>query len=239
MTKAFASAAFVGIAVIDSSAAMAGPPPPPPIYYSWTGIYVGAEAGYLTHDVRYSGGLAGSISGSTGIAGGYVGANYQFNNNFVIGGEIRFDGTDFDQRFGMLNTHTGYVFSGVVRFGYVTNNVVMPYVTIGGAVTDQFQSFPAISASNTRTGWTVGGGVELNISNLLRKGVNYRFDNTPLVRAKDDVEWIARVDYRHTSYGKSDSFGDLRTRLCSDVVLVGVAAKFSAAPVSAYFEPRR
>ena len=65
------------------------PPSSPPVsapIYSWAGIYMGINAGYgvsrLSADY-----LSGSQSGGGLIAGGQLGANYQFGV-FVVGFEV-------------------------------------------------------------------------------------------------------------------------------------------------------
>jgi len=107
--------ALTGAAVAADLSSRAPPPvflPPPPIY-SWTGLYVGGNAGGhwggdttqftgTDTDVTFGGGLGAGLAdgeipstgapGSSGfIGGGTIGYNYQINN-FVVGLEVDFDG---------------------------------------------------------------------------------------------------------------------------------------------------
>jgi outer membrane immunogenic protein len=153
-------------------------PPPPP--FTWSGIYIGANAGYgfadasLTASGFVSGTLAVPVSGF--IGGGQVGANYQFGYG-VIGIEADFDGS--------LQNATisigGYSVTGDINyFGTVRGRVgvafdrVLVYATGGAGYgwassTLTFPVFPAGSASVTSTSshllWVGGAGVEFAITN--------------------------------------------------------------------------
>jgi outer membrane immunogenic protein len=220
MTKAFKSAAFVGIALVDSSAAMAGPRPTP--IYNWTGFYIGAETGAFQQTDRFRGGLVGNSSASSGLIGAFAGYNYQFSNNIVLGVEGRFDGVDVNPRFGTLDSQTNWTTSLVARLGYAAGNF-MPYVSGGGYATNLSQSFPGRPDSNTATGWTLGGGIEFNLTGLI--GQPYQ---TVRVSPTLPPNWILRVDYRHYSSHKALAFGDLHTRTCSDSLVIGFAVKFNS-----------
>jgi outer membrane immunogenic protein len=91
---------------------MKAPPPivPPVPVYTWTGCYIGGQAGgdwarahwtYANINPYDSTGAAGPIlatdndfSMSSWIAGGQVGCNYQFASNWVVGVEGSWAGTD-------------------------------------------------------------------------------------------------------------------------------------------------
>ena len=69
------------------------PAPPPPAPFDWTGVYVGALAGYHwtdadPHTFRV---VQDHIRIDNWLGGGFVGANYQFENNLVVGIEGEFD----------------------------------------------------------------------------------------------------------------------------------------------------
>src|ERR1700731_3245879 len=117
--------ASVGAVALSGSAALAAdlpsraPPPvylPPPPVFTWTGLYIGINAGYTwsnsnivdTDAVNVSSitGLNGDIGGevatlATGavpvsvkgfIGGGQIGYNYQFANSFIVGIEADIQG---------------------------------------------------------------------------------------------------------------------------------------------------
>jgi outer membrane immunogenic protein len=93
-------------------AAPAAARPPPASVWSWTGLYIGANAGWIgsssntitnTGTDTGTGGLgtflgAGKIPGSIGIShsgfigGGQIGYNWQWTPNWVVGLEADFDG---------------------------------------------------------------------------------------------------------------------------------------------------
>jgi len=168
--------------------------------YNWSGFYVGANIGYQSSKVTNWG--TASPSGVAG--GGQVGYNWQVAPNWVLGLE-----TDI-QASSASDTFAGFQFSnpwfGTVRgrAGYAFNNVLV-YGTGGFAYGGGSVSLGAISNSQTHTGWTVGAGVEVGLtqnwtakaeylyvrlddqsyvltglnngfqSNIFRLGVNYRF----------------------------------------------------------------
>ena len=65
---------------------------PQPVF-SWTGFYIGANAGYGWGTGQDAAGLAG-IDPKGWSAGGQAGFNYQFENNVVAGIEADLQGTD-------------------------------------------------------------------------------------------------------------------------------------------------
>jgi hypothetical protein len=100
----------------------------------------------------------------------------------------------------------------------------MPYFTVGGAFGNQTETFPAIAETSTRSGIIYGGGVEINFSHLFRM---YNVNSMSLRDEDDCPVWTGRIDYRHTSYNKADTFGDLHTRWHSDAIYFGAAVHFA------------
>lgn len=132
--------------------------------FTWTGAFLGVNAGYNWNQFNY-GVLGGeTLSGATiGLQGGY---NYQFSNGIVGGivADVSYGNlsTPSNSTFGAIGGSTTVDWSGTVRgrVGYAMNNW-MPYVT-GGLLWDTV-STEAVglgSASNTRYGYTVGAGIE-------------------------------------------------------------------------------
>ena len=84
----------IGLAAPAHAADLALPPPPPPPAFTWTGVYLGAQIGYVwgynTGNIAFvtPGGLFGGLAliGDTQgvIGGGHLGYNLQFNQ-CVIG----------------------------------------------------------------------------------------------------------------------------------------------------------
>jgi len=148
--------------------------PPPP---TWTGCYVGGNIGGAFGHASVSGPFGGEVSsnGSGFAGGGQVGCDYQFAGGWVIGFRDMFDWTSNkksrtfangplagdvanfnNQWFDTLTARIGYAvvpnwlvyFQGGAAWGHTSTNVT------------DFTGFQIGQASNTRTGWTVGGGVE-------------------------------------------------------------------------------
>ena len=180
--------ATVAIATLGSVSAMAADMPQRPAYKApmmmapaptWTGCYIGANIGGAfgsasATDVSTGAEVSGDGSGFAG--GGQIGCDYQFSGGFVVGIRNMFDGTSNDksgtfpanafggtpavanfnnQWFDTLTARLGYAvvpdwllyFQGGAAWAHTSTNV-----TVGGVQFGQ--------TSRTRTGWTIGGGVE-------------------------------------------------------------------------------
>ena len=159
-----------------------------PVYvpaFTWTGFYVGANAGYGWGNMDSVGVSAFSdLDGFVG--GGQIGYNYQLGQ-IVLGVEADFQGADLKagpsfagfgivgegktEWFGTVRGRVGYAFdrflpyiTGGLAYGNVKTTLA-PGVTINGLNSDD----------NTHTGWTVGGGVEYAFTNNLVGGVEYLY----------------------------------------------------------------
>jgi len=214
--------ALTGAALAADLPSRAPPPvyiPPPPIF-TWTGLYVGINAGYtwsnsnsvntVTADVFGNPAIRGgpafgvasaalatgsvSVKDNGFIGGGQIGYNYQFANSFVVGLEADiqgiaasngrtsvfsqatatgFPGNPIDQT---LSSSRKQDYLGTVRgrLGFTIAPTLLVYGT-GGVAYGQTQSSTSITQfveaapanyssfgtfSNTRVGWTAGGGIE-------------------------------------------------------------------------------
>jgi outer membrane immunogenic protein len=180
---------------------------PAPVF-SWTGFYVGAEfggqfgqnAGSLVNN--YTGNTyltTGSYSTSGVVGGGLVGYNYQINQ-FVLGVEGDLTGSSNQGRhtnaLGTASVETQYGFGGGIRgrLGYAIDRTLI-YATGGWAFENVKQTYNTDynfatggvlanwannNQNNSRSGYTVGGGVE------------YAFN----------YNWSARLEYRYSDYGR-------------------------------------
>jgi outer membrane immunogenic protein len=207
--SAFVSAAIVGISLVVAESATAGPPK-----YEWSGFYIGGAVGGAWQHVDYDGGVVGSVSPSSVVGSLYGGYNFELPSHFVLGTEGHFDVTDISGTFGTLRTQTNVMGAIEARGGYVINNTVMPYVQAGVVFANQTLTFPTISESNVRTGWTAGLGIEVRMD---------AFAPDPRT-----TNWTARAEYRHNDFGTATNFGDLRTGLTGDVFMVGLATKIGS-----------
>lgn len=176
----------VAIATLSSIGAMAADlgvsrPTPAPIMapaapVTWTGCYIGGNIGGAFGQVSVDTPFRSASVDNTGFAGGgQIGCDYEFARGWVIGIRDMFDGTtnhhsrtigagplagdvvDFHNRW--FDTLTG-------RLGYSAVPNVLFYAQGGAAwartqttITDPV-GVQVRDVLATRTGWTVGGGVE-------------------------------------------------------------------------------
>ena len=145
---------------------------PPP---TWTGCYIGGNLGGAFGNANAStAGAEVSGNGSGFAGGGQVGCDYQFSGGFVVGirelldytsnkksgtfsgGPLAGDVANFNnQWFDTLTARLGYAvmpdwllyFQGGAAWVHTSTNVTAAGVQIG-------------QGSNSRTGWTIGGGLE-------------------------------------------------------------------------------
>src|SRR6185312_16285411 len=150
---------------------------PPPSSMSWTGCYVGADAGFVwgrsnLNIPAYP--FTGDINMDSFAGGPFVGCNYQFASNWVIGVEGDWSWMDLN---GDVLTGGGsseryaqkWDWSASVRgrLGFVMPSNTLWYVTGGGAWAHLDNAlFTHVGAPNsttvagTHSGWTIGAGVE-------------------------------------------------------------------------------
>jgi len=159
-------------------------PVPPPVIApapTWTGCYVGGNIGgaFGNADLSVAGPIgSGTISGNnSGFAGGgQIGCDYDFGGGWVIGFRDMYDWTSNSSS----GTFQSIAFPGfaananfknqwfdtlTARIGYAFQPAWLLYAQ-GGAAWVQTTTnvlvagFQTGQSSSTRSGWTVGGGVE-------------------------------------------------------------------------------
>jgi outer membrane immunogenic protein len=178
--------------------------PPPIAYFSWTGCYVGGNVGgvWVNKDFALTGVAVspfggvnfnpigvGSHTASSFIGGVQAGCDYQFAGGFVIGIAGDYDwtgakGSHVDPFTGLttLQSNTKSLASVTGRVGYAWDRF-LGYVKGGGAwERDDYQWFltanPGLfpfSASETRSGWTVGVGGEYAFTNWISGFAEYDY----------------------------------------------------------------
>jgi outer membrane immunogenic protein len=185
---AIAALAFTGSAhAADMPLPVKAPPPPPVVLLpTWTGCYIGANAGaaFEHTDFRRVGQVNGapmnnnfgSQSHSSAAAGGQVGCDYQFNN-FVFGAQGLIDGTGLkgtnripvavaNANAFAINHKTDWYSTVTGRVGYTVIPSVLVYAKGGAAFTEDRLAVLGVTnlvtetAKTGRVGWTAGGGVE-------------------------------------------------------------------------------
>ena len=185
-------------------------------YYNWTGFYAGINGGYARGNSDWT--LAGIVGVATKpkgfLVGGTLGYNYQ-TGSFVWGLEGDIDYSDVKGEAACLRiltceTRNRWLATARVRLGYAFDRF-MPYVTGGGAFGDVRATVNPIglSASDTRVGWTAGGGIE------------YAFLGN----------WTAKLEYLYVDLGSFDTgftapFLTNKVDLQMHVVRAGLNYKF-------------
>jgi outer membrane immunogenic protein len=140
------------------------PAPAPPI---WTGCYLGANIGGGWAHTTFTNAKTFKeldVNTSGFVGGGQFGCNYQFYQSLVIGVEGDVSGADLSGSTANLHAKANWLASATSRLGYAAGPWLF-YVKGGGAWTHYNYGAPSVdvtvvSASDTPTGWTVGGGIE-------------------------------------------------------------------------------
>ncbi len=166
----------------------------PAAIYSWTGIYIGGNAGAGFSGSSWSDPFAGGSntfnSGAGFLGGGQIGANYQFNT-LVLGIEGDFDWTGLkasgsDSIGDTLNTNTRWTSTVTGRVGAAFDRLLV-YAKGGLALAQDQSSFTDLAGSSAgtsfmRTGWTVGAGLEYGITK----------------------NWSAKIEYDYLDFGSQN-----------------------------------
>ncbi|MGX1743101.1 outer membrane protein [Bosea sp. NPDC055353] len=180
-----ASVAALGLVAAGAASAADLPsrkgPIAAPVYmppaFTWTGFYVGANAGYGWGNVNADGfANVGDLDGFVG--GGQIGYNYQMGQ-FVVGLEADLQAADLSSgnNLGLVGVKTDYFGTVRARVG-VAFDRFMPYITGGWAYGNVKTSIPAIGFSSDRShtgGFAVGGGLEYAVTNNIIAGVEYLY----------------------------------------------------------------
>jgi outer membrane immunogenic protein len=156
-------------------------------YYNWSGFYAGINGGGAFGNSDLSNALGStSYDVNGGMAGGTIGYNWQVGR-VVYGLEADGDwsglkGSTTNAVCVSCETSNPWLATARGRIGYAFNRV-LPYLTAGGAFGDVKITRPGFAgSSDTRAGWTGGGGVEVAI-------------NGP---------WTAKVEYLYADLGSAN-----------------------------------
>ena len=189
----------------------------------WTGLYVGANAGYAFGKSSQRDGAAvadGAYNVKGAIIGGAVGYNWQIQN-YVYGleADASFASIAGSSSICGMDPHVCGTKSdalGTVRArgGFAIDNSLI-YVTGGLAVAQikaydaGFINVPAQSGSAIRLGWTVGAGVEQKL----------------------DAHWSVKAEYLYTSFARATYFTltgypPEKVDMSANVLRAGVNYKF-------------
>ncbi|MBI1204503.1 MAG: outer membrane beta-barrel protein [Rhodopseudomonas sp.] len=159
-------------------------------HYNWTGFYAGVNVGYGFGKSDWSGTVTnGSTSPKGALAGGTLGYNLQ-TGSLVWGLEADIDyswakGSDSSGTGGCTSCETKNSWLGTARgrIGYAAWDRWLPFIT-GGAAFGDVKMAPSsgVSESETKFGWTVGGGVEYALQ----------------------ANWTAKVEYLYADLGNAN-----------------------------------
>jgi outer membrane immunogenic protein len=171
--------------------------PPVVVAYSWTGCFIGGNGGGLWVKKDWSqtttGAAISSQSGSGWLVGGQVGCDYQFASSWVIGIQADYDwadasGTANDTGFLTDRFRVRGLGSVTARIGYTPFQRFLAYVR-GGVAWERDNYDTTINtpvrfgtvgttfstASETRTGWTIGVGGEYAFTDYLSGFAEYDY----------------------------------------------------------------
>lgn len=178
---AFAAGTNASLAADLGRRPMEMPVKAPPMYspaYNWSGFYLGVNGGGGWGSSNWDT-VPGSFDLSGAMIGGTAGYNYQFGQTVVgLEGDIDWSNIRGSSTAGCaLGCETRNNWLGTVRAraGYAWDRF-LPYVTGGVAFGGVEANTPGFAgASDTRVGWTVGGGVEYAITNNVSAKAEYLY----------------------------------------------------------------
>lgn len=224
LASASAQAADLGAApapIVEATAA-----------YDWSGVYVGAQAGYVVGgnvEQTYKDFDAGpwfdyDLKPDGAFGGLYAGYNHQFSNSIVLGVEADFAAGDVGAT-GETKVYLGYesttdidwTGSVRVRAGYAIDRF-LPYAT-GGVAFGRFSFEERAEDYGVRqtadvdvSGWTIGAGAEYALTDKVILRGEYRM-----------------TDFNQKNFAGQDDFGavdNFAGKLRTHDLRVGVAYKF-------------
>jgi outer membrane immunogenic protein len=190
-----ALSALAGACTTAAVAADMPPSMPPPRsavlvpFFSWNGAYIGINAGYGFGRSSWSDNVAGTTTGNFTTSGALIGGTLGYNvqtQSLVFGietdlGWSNMKGSTSTNCLGNCTTSNTWLGTARGRIGYAFDRF-LPYLTGGLAygslkISNDFGA----SATTSRVGWTVGGGLE------------YAFLNN----------WSAKLEYLYADLGKA------------------------------------
>jgi outer membrane immunogenic protein len=227
------AAAGLGLGLVQ--AASAADLPRGPVYkapammapvYSWTGLYIGGNVGgsfgEAKTDVTFAGFPLGSTkTNPTGvIGGGQIGYNWQIAPTWLLGVETDFQGSSQSDSatllaglgvtnkldwFGTVRGRLGYTGFADRWMIYATGGLAYAHTKTDGLVFGV-----PFTGEDTRTGWTVGAGIEA---------------------ATWLPNWTWKVEYLYMDLGKTTvtdptGFLNLSSRYTDNIVRFGINYKF-------------
>jgi outer membrane immunogenic protein len=200
--RAFCVGAILVVGGLQAAAAADAMPPPPPLplpvpivqVFSWTGFYIGGNAGwgFTNGSGTFTTALGAdpfTVNTNGFIGGAQLGYNWQ-TGPMVFGAEADFQGTAAS---GSLSATAGPTISATAktpwfgtlrgRVGYAFDSVLL-YATGGGVYGDSswngsVSTVGNFSSATTFWTWTLGAGVEAAFWGCWSAKLEYLFAGTP------------------------------------------------------------
>lgn len=180
-TSAFAADAIVynepaPVAVVDT--------------FSWTGGYIGVNAGYAGGKFKFNdyAGDSFKVNASGFIGGVQAGYNWQFDQ-MIVGVETDFQGSDVKAETSVNGDKAGakvnWFGTTRARLGYTPVDRFMVYAT-GGVAYGKIKAYDNVSSqSDTRVGYTVGAGAEYALTNNVTLKSEYLYTDLGKLKLND------------------------------------------------------
>jgi outer membrane immunogenic protein len=211
-----ASVGILALGIGSASAAdIVRPRPAPaaaPAYvappFTWTGAYIGINGGYGWGNSSFSSPFASDTFDSNGgLIGGTIGYNWQAGPVvYGLEADLDWSGMSGSGSCGGLSCDVNNNWLGTARgrLGYAMGRF-MPYVTGGLAVGNIETSIAGVgSSSDTKAGWTLGGGIEANLSG----------------------PWSAKLEYLYVDLGNGGGIAGSDADFTANILRAGLNYKF-------------
>ncbi len=181
------------------------PPAPVMAAYNWSGFYVGGHLGYGwgSEEARFTAsGLTGATDPDGFLAGAQLGFNWQ-TGAFVFGieGDWTWTNADGTSATAVASDHNWYG-SATGRLGYAWDNWLL-YVKGGAAWMDADYTFGG-TGGGTRSGWTLGTGLEWAVGN----------------------NWSAKLEYNYMDFGSETYTLPTSTAIDTQVHLIKLGLNY-------------
>lgn len=212
LTTVLALAAFTGAAAAADLGVKVMPAPVPVLLpaFTWTGLYVGVQAGYSWNRDDWDD-VNGGPNSKGFVGGGHIGYNYQINM-LVLGVEASLVASGAsgskDCVPGQIRCRSEHDWAGDLRAkAGVALDRTLVYGAAGVAAESVELKADSSKAKETIWGYTLGAGVDYALTNNIILGVEYKFTDlgrenlnlNPLGIAKlqsDSHKMLFRASYK-------------------------------------------
>lgn len=162
--------------------------------FSWTGGYIGLNAGYAggQNKLNVYEGLSAKDNSNGFLGGIQAGYNWQFDQT-IVGIETDFQGAglkskaelSFNNQSEAAEAKINWFGTTRVRLGYTPVDRFMVYATGGVAYGKIKASYADFSQSDTKVGYTVGAGAEYALTNNVTLKTEYLYTDLGKLKLDD------------------------------------------------------